>query len=86
MKEGGLRTQLRCWGASSPPRTFEEVLHLLPHLAGQPVLGQQVEVVHFVLVVHGDLGPARDQLHHLVEDMAVVRRERAAALFYRFTV
>ena len=64
MKEGGHAFQLL------PLRTFEEVLHLLPDLAGQPVLGQQVEVVHFVLVVHGYLCPARDQLHHLVQDMA----------------
>jgi hypothetical protein len=26
--------------------------------------------VHFVLVVHGYLCPARDQLHHLVQDKA----------------
>lgn len=45
--------------------TFQEVLHLVSHLAGQPVLGQQVEIMHFVFIGNGDLSSARYELHHL---------------------
>lgn len=35
--------------------TFQEVLHLIPHLAGQSVLGQQVEIMHLVFIGYSDL-------------------------------
>lgn len=49
--------------------TFQEVFHLISHLAGQPVLGQQVEIMHLVFIVNSDLGSPGYQLHHLQENM-----------------
>lgn len=45
--------------------TFQEVFHLLPHLAGQSILSQQVQIMHLVFICNGDLSSAWDQLHHL---------------------
>lgn len=38
--------------------TFQEVFHFIPHLGGQPVLCQQVEIMHLVFIGNGDLGTA----------------------------
>lgn len=49
--------------------TFEEMFHLISYLAGQSVLGQQVEIMHFVFIGNSNLSPAWYQLHHLQENM-----------------
>lgn len=51
--------------------TFQEVFHLIPHLAGQSVLSQQVQIMHLVLICNSDLSSARDQLHHLQDSRNV---------------
>lgn len=48
--------------------TFEKVLHLVSHLTGEPVLGQQVQIMHLVLIVDSNLSSSRYQLHHLKRD------------------
>lgn len=35
--------------------TLQEVFHLISHLAGQSVLGQQVEIMHLVFIGNSDL-------------------------------
>lgn len=35
--------------------TFQEMFHLISHLAGQPVLGQQIEIMHLVFIGNSDL-------------------------------
>lgn len=35
--------------------TFEEVFHLISHLTGQPVLSQQVEIMHLVFIGNSNL-------------------------------
>lgn len=47
--------------------TFQEVFHLISHLAGQPVLGQQVEIMHLVFIGNSNLSSPRYELHHLQE-------------------
>lgn len=54
---------MKCRSPAVP--TFQEVLHLVSHLAGQPVLGQQVEIMHLVFIGHGDVRSPRYELHHL---------------------
>lgn len=49
--------------------TFEEMFHLISHLAGQSVLGQQVKIMHLVFIGYSDLSSARYQLHHLRESV-----------------
>lgn len=38
--------------------TFQEMFHLISYLAGQSVLGQQVEIMHFVFIGNSNLSPA----------------------------
>lgn len=70
------------WGNSTVRRgflTFQEVLHFIPHLGGQSVLCQQVEVMHLVFIGNADLGAARYQLHHL-QDSTWPRNEDGEAV------